>query len=219
MTGNDLAEGLTLAMADVEEQRALKLAREMISRGVEPLLIIDACQKGLDIVGERYERREYFLSALIMSGEIFQEIMDLLESRGYFHASEAEDAPRVILGTPLGDVHDLGKHIVSTLLRREGFHVIDLGVSVAPARFVEAVEEEDAGLVGMSVLITAAYEPVRETVASFEQAGLRERVKIMLGGGAVNQMVCSHTGADAWSRKATDAVKFARGFLQASSHG
>jgi len=209
----DVARELTNAVAEVEEEEALRLTKEMVSRGMEPLLIIDACQKGLGIVGERYERREYFLSALIMSGQIFREIMTLLEKKGYFHASEDAGAPKVILGTPLGDVHDLGKYIVSTLLRREGFRVIDLGVSVVPARFVEAVEEEGAGLVGMSVLITAAYEPVRETVASFEQAGLRDGVKIMLGGGAINQMVCNHTGADAWSRSATDAVKFARAFL------
>ena len=94
-----------------------------------------------------------------------------------------------------------------------GFRVIDLGVSVVPSRFVEATVEEDAGLVAISALITAAYEPIRETVAGFEQAGLRKKVKIVLGGGAINQMVCTHTGADAWSRKATDAVKFAREFI------
>ncbi len=213
MIGNDLAEGLMLAVADVEEEKALELAGEMISRGVEPLLIIDACQKGLEMVGKRYERREYFLSALIMSGEIFREITVMLEKKGCFKPSEDEDAPKVILGAPLGDIHDLGKYIVSVLLRRAGFRVIDLGVSIIPARFVEAAAEEDARLVAMSALITAAYEPIRETVAGFEQAGLRERVKIILGGGAINQMVCNHTGADAWSRQATDAVKFAREFL------
>ena len=118
MTGKDVAEELILAVADVEEDKALKLARKTVSRGVDPMLIIDACQKGLDIVGDRYERREYFLSALIMSGEIFREITVLLEEKGYFRPSEDEDAPKVILGAPLGDVHDLGKYIVSVLLRR-----------------------------------------------------------------------------------------------------
>jgi methylmalonyl-CoA mutase cobalamin-binding domain/chain len=209
----ELEEALINAVAEVDEDRALDLAAEMLDRDVEPLLIVEACRAGLEIVGKRYERREYFLSALIMSGEIFNGIMARLEYRGFFRLAEDEDAPKVLLGAPLGDVHDLGKYIVSMLLRSSGFKVIDLGVSVAPSRFLEAAREHHAGLVGMSALITAAYESVRETVAGFEQAGLRDRVKIMLGGGATNQRVCTYTGADAWSRDAADAVKFAKEFL------
>lgn len=213
MPASELGEELIQAIAEVDEEGSLRLAVEMIDGGADPLFIIETCRIGLEIVGQRYERREYFLSALIMSGEIFREIMDLLERKRKFRPPEEEGAPKVIMGSPLGDVHDLGKNIVSVLLGRSGFKVIDLGVSVAPTAFIEAAQREEAGLIGMSVLITAAYEAVRETIAGIEKAGLRERVKVMLGGGAINQMACDHTGADTWSRNATDAVKFAREFL------
>ncbi len=213
MPSEKIQESLVKAIADVEEKPVLQLVGEAINRGLEPISILEACREGLEIVGERYERREYFLSALVMSGEIFREVVDMLEEKDLFPVSEENKASKIVLGAPLGDVHDLGKYIVSVLLRGAGFNVIDIGVSAKPSRFVEAVEEHGASLVGISTLITTAYESLRETVAAFEQAGLRDRVRIMLGGGAINQRVCAYAGADVWSREATDAVRFAKRFL------
>ncbi len=116
------------------------------------------------------------------------------------------------MGAPLGDVHDIGKDIVSMLLLCSGFGVVDLGVNVTPRRFVEAVEESGASVVGISVLLTVAYESIQETVKEFERAGLRERVKIMVGGGAASERLCEFAGADAWSNDAMDAVRYVRGF-------
>ena len=207
------AEGRMIkAMGDLDEKEVLELVELMLASGVEPLKIIEMCRTGFDIVGERYQKREYFLSGLILSDEIFKSVMELLDRSGCFVPLAQEELGKVVLGAPLGDVHDIGKGIVATLLRYSGFDVIDLGVSVKPSEFLTAAVESGAGVVGMSALITTAYEPLRETVACFEREGLRGKVKIMLGGGAVSERVCEYAGADAWSRNASDAVKFARLF-------
>ncbi len=203
---------LVKAMGDLEEEEVLALVGEMLSAGIEPLRIIEMCRQGFDVVGRRYEQREYFLSGLIISDEIFKSVMELLEASECFRPSESEPLGKVVLGAPLGDVHDIGKNIVATLLHYSGFEVVDLGVSVKPSQFLAAARSSGAGVVGISALITMAYEPLRETVAAFEREGLRGKVKIMLGGGAVSQRVCEFAGADAWSRDASDAVRFARKF-------
>lgn len=207
------AEGRMIkAMGNLDEEEVLELVEGMLASGVEPLRIIEMCREGFDIVGKRYEKREYFLSGLILSDEIFKSVMELLDRSGCFVPLAQGELGKVVLGAPLGDVHDIGKGIVATLLRYSGFDVIDLGVSVKPSEFLEATVESGAGVVGMSALITMAYEPLRETVTCFERKGLRGKVKIMLGGGAVSERVCEYAGADAWSRNASDAVKFARLF-------
>jgi 5-methyltetrahydrofolate--homocysteine methyltransferase len=210
---------LVQAMGDLNEDLVLAQVEMLLEENAEPLEIIELCRRGFDIVGERYERREYFLSGLILSDEIFKSVTALLERYGCLPPCSEGVHGKVVLGAPLGDVHDIGKGIVSMLLRCSGFEVIDLGVSVKPARFVEAVVEHRAGVVGISALITLAFEALRETVACFERAGLRDKVKIMLGGGAVSQRVCEYAGADAWGRDANDAVKFARMFMDMLQEG
>ena len=207
-------EKLVKAMGDLDEEGVISCVEGMLSAGVEPLRIVELCREGFEIVGRRYETREYFLSGLIISDDIFSNVLDILDQSGCFQPSETGSLGKVVLGAPLGDVHDIGKGIVSQLLRYSGFEVIDLGVNVRPQDFVRAAAESSASVVGISTLITVAYESLRETVLDFEREGLRGRVKIMLGGGAVSQRVCDYAGADAWSRDAGDAVKFARMFTE-----
>jgi len=202
-------ERLLNAIADLKEKEALGLAEEMLSSGADPLHVVEISRQGMDEVGRRYERNEYYLSGLIMSSEIFNEIMVMLDRSFNYRLARNED-PKVILGAPLGDVHDIGKNVVSSLLRCSGFNVVDLGVSVNPSRFVEAARESAASVIGLSALITAAYESIRETVLCFERAGIRDKVNIMLGGGAITAKVCEYAGADAWGRDASDALRFAR---------
>lgn len=213
------AEVLLNSVADLDEDKVFDIARSMLESGVEPLEIISICNAGLEVVGERYERKEYYLGALIMSGEIFKGVMEILEESGCFIAPSGDDASKVLLGVPLGDVHDIGKDIVSNLLKCSGFEVVDLGVSVNPRDFVEALRDTGARVLGMSVLLTVAYEPARETVLEIEKAGMRGEVKIMLGGGAASERLREYAGADAWSRDALDAVKFAREFSQKGETG
>ncbi len=208
----DRDEKLVRAMGDLEEEEVISGVREMLADGVEPLHIVELCRKGFEVVGKRYEAREYFLSGLIISDDIFKSVLGLLESSGCFRPSEEEKTGKVVVGAPLGDVHDIGKGIISQLLRYSGFEVIDLGVNVRPADFLQAAAESGAEVLGISTLITTAYESLRETVFAFDREGLRASVKIMLGGGAVSQRVCEYAGADAWSRDAADAVRFARQF-------
>lgn len=210
----DLYEMLVKAMGDLDEEAVLSSVQSMLGAGEEPLQIIELCREGFEIVGKRYEAREYFLSGLIISDDIFSSVLAMLERSGCFQASPGEYLGSVVLGAPLGDVHDIGKGIVSQLLRYSGFEVIDLGVNVRPASFLEAAAGSGATVVGISTLITVAYESLRETVLGFEREGLRGRVKIMLGGGAISQRVCDYAGADAWSRDAGDAVKFAKMFVE-----
>lgn len=199
------------AIANLREEEALHLAQDMLADGVDPLHVVEVSRRGMDEVGKRYERQEYYLSGLIMSGEIFKEIVALMDDPLPFRTAGGESC-KVVMGAPLGDVHDIGKDVVVTLLRISGFQVIDLGVSVLPSRFVDAVAESGAGVVGISTLITVAYESMRETVIAFEEAGLRDKVKIMLGGGAVSEKVCKYAGADAWGRDAINAVEFTKAF-------
>ncbi len=206
-----LDEKLVKAITHLQEMEALLIAEEMVAAGAEPFHVVEVSRRGMDEVGKRYERHEYYLSGLIMSGEIFNQIVALLD-RSLGYSLEQENDPKVILGAPLGDVHDIGKNVISTLLRCSGFSVVDLGVSVLPSRFVEAVVESGARVLGISTLITAAYESTRETVSCFERAGLRDRVKIMLGGGAITSKVCEYAGADAWGCDAKDALKYAKQF-------
>jgi methylmalonyl-CoA mutase cobalamin-binding domain/chain len=204
-------ERLVRAVADLEEEKVLFLAEGMLEEGAEPMLLVELCRRGLQEVGERYQRREYYLSALIMSGEIFRQVMELLERKGCFRPPPAAGAVKVVLGTPLGDVHDIGKDIVAMLLRCSGYEVVDLGVNVPPRRFRQALEESGARALGMSVLITVAYEPILETVRELERCGLRDGVMVMLGGGAASRRLCEFAGADAWSNDAMDALRFLEG--------
>ncbi len=209
----DTKERLVKAMGDLDEEEVVSCVEALLSEGTEPLLIVELCRAGFEVVGRRYESREYYLSGLILSDDIFKNVMSILDSSGCFQPRDEERMGKVVLGAPLGDVHDIGKGIVAQLLRYSGFEVIDLGVNVRPADFLEAAVESGAAVVGISTLITMAYESLRETVICFEREGLRDRVKIMLGGGAVSRRVCEYTGADAWSREASDAVRFAREFM------
>ena len=212
--GLDDGQRLVQSMGDLDDVEVLELVTRMLASGVEPLEIVSLCMEGLSIVGSRYEKREYFLSGLILSDDIFRQVRKLLDDSHCFEPYAGANLGKVVLGAPLGDVHDIGKEIVRTLLHYSGFEVIDMGVSVRPSEFLDATVDSGARIVGISTLITTAYESLRETVVAFERAGLRPGVKIMLGGGAVSRRVCDYAGADAWSCEASDAVKFAKSFAE-----
>ena len=147
---------LVKLLADLEEEAVLELVRQRVAAGDDPLQIIEECNAGMRQVGERYEQRQYFLSGLIMAGEIFREVMEIvqpvLENRASRQASG-----RVLLGTVQGDIHDIGKDMVGMLLTCHGFTVIDLGVDVPPAEFVEQVSKHKPDIVGLSGVLTASY--------------------------------------------------------------
>lgn len=197
---NKIAEKI----ADLREEEVLKLVKEELDAGTDPVQILNACQKGMVVVGERFEEGIYFISDLILAGEIFRQVNEDLLPK-LTTASEAKGG-KVVFGTVKDDIHDIGKDLVIGMLRSANFDVTDLGVDVAPDRFVEEVQKTGAKVVGLSGLLTVAFDSMRATVEAFDAAGLRSKVKIMVGGGPVTERVCEYAGADGWGDDAVRAV-------------
>ena len=198
------------AIANIEEDEALKLMQEMLDKGEDPAHILALCQEAMAIVGQRFEAGEYFLPELIMSGEILRKISDVVKPRLAVQTGAAPRLGKVVLGTVRGDIHDIGKDIVAFILDVNGFEVHDLGVDVPEERFVEAVREVKPEIVGLSGFLTLAYESMKTTVEAISAAGLRDQVKIMVGGGQINEMIRDYTGADGYGSDAMAAVALAR---------
>jgi methanogenic corrinoid protein MtbC1 len=206
---------LTQALADLKESEALAIVRLRLGRGDDPLQIIEDCQAGMREVGERYAQRHYYLSGLIMAGDILREIMELVlplveeKFSGY-------TAGRVLLGTVQGDIHDLGKNLLMMLLRSYGFTVLDLGVDVAPGKFVQEARAFKPHAIGLSGLITAAYPTMRETVIALRAMMAEDGVQIpILLGGQVDEQVCRFVGADYWSTDAMEGVRLCQRLVDA----
>jgi len=200
MSSRDIETQLITAIAELQEETALALVRQRLASSEDPLQIVEDCQEGLRQVGRRYERGHYFLAGLIMGGEIFRQVMELVEPVVQRQFS-GEVSGHVLLGTVQGDIHDLGKMIVNMLLSCHGFTVHDLGVDVPPVEFVARVREVKPDVVGLSGLLTSSYESMRDTVAAMRTAGHME--PIIVGGGQLSEEVCRYVGADYWT---TDAV-------------
>lgn len=206
-----MADDISTLLAELEEDQLLRCVREALSRGDDPLTLVEKLREGMGTVGERFEEHEYYLSELIMSAEIFKQALALIEPR--MGAAASESRGRIVIGTVQGDIHDIGKNIVVTLLRCEGYEVYDLGENVPPRVFVEKVIETGAGLVALSGLLTFAFDAMKETADALSAAGLRPALKVIIGGGPVNESVLEYVGADDWGRDAAQAVKLAERFL------
>jgi methylmalonyl-CoA mutase cobalamin-binding domain/chain len=200
-------------LADLEEEAVLELVRKRVAEGDNPLQIIQECNAGMRRVGERYEEGRYFLSGLIMAGEIFREV---LEGQAFRQASG-----RIVLGTVQGDIHDIGKDMVGLLLTCYGFTVIDLGVDVAPAEFAEQVARHKPDLVGLSGVLTASHAVMRETVellrTAAQQAGLK--FPIIIGGGMIDDQICRYVGADYWVADAMSGVHLCQKLIAGAESG
>jgi methanogenic corrinoid protein MtbC1 len=195
------------AIADMREQEALAAVQELLVSGTDPMTVLALCRDAMTIVGERFESGEYFLPELVLAGEMLSQIADIVKPRIQSDATtESLQSPKVLLGTVQGDLHDIGKNIVGFMLDVNGIDVHDLGVDVPVERFVEAIEKEKPDVVGLSGFLTVAFEAMKETVEAIEKAGLRNQVKIMIGGGMVDEHIRAYTGADAYGRDAMAAV-------------
>jgi methanogenic corrinoid protein MtbC1 len=203
MSENDPGASLIAAITALQEETALALARQRLSASDDPLLVIKDCQEGLRQVGLLFERQQYYLSGLIMAGEIFREVMELVQPVVEQQVS-GNASGRILLGTVQGDIHDLGKNIVSVLLGCHNFAVHDLGVDVPPATFAEQAASFSPDVVGLSGLVASAYEAMRETVIQLRDAGYEG--PIVIGGGQLSEAVCQYVGADYWATDAVDGV-------------
>lgn len=202
-------DSLSQAMADLAEEKAKKLIKEKIEAGVPASEILKECQTGMAEIGKRYEDGRYFVSELMYAGEIMKDIMADLGPMLSGEPKTESRLGKVVLGTVKGDIHDLGKDVVALMLRGVGFEVIDLGVDVAPEKFVAAIRDSGAEIVGMSVFLTMAYEAATATVNAIKKAGLRDRVSIMIGGGPVTDLVREKTGCDFYGKDAVAGTNYA----------
>jgi methanogenic corrinoid protein MtbC1 len=209
-----MSDDLVGALADLKEDEALALVEARLDAGDDPLSIFDDARRAMEIVGERFAASEYFIPELVYAGEILKEISALVKPR---LAADADVARlgKVIIGTVAGDIHDIGKDIVVFMLDVNGFEVHDLGVDVPAQKFVETIQETSSAVVGLSGFLTLAFQSMKDTIAAIEQAGLRNDVKIMIGGGPIDEQVRSFTGADAFGTDAMSAVELAKGWLTA----
>jgi methylmalonyl-CoA mutase cobalamin-binding domain/chain len=199
---------LSALIADLEEEAVLALVQERLAAGNDPLQIIDDCNAGMQVVGQRYENGEYFVSALIMSGEIFREVVELVQPLLEKRAN-GQSLGLVLIGTVSGDIHDIGKNILGMLLSCYGFTVIDMGVDVPPENFARKAIEVKPDIVGLSGLITASFEMMKETITVLREKAAANRVSfsVMIGGSMIDEQVCRYVGADYWEKDAMSGVR------------
>ncbi len=199
---------------DLDEDKVLALVRQRLRNGDDPLEIIRDCQMGMRRVGERYAAGEYYLSGLIMSGEIFREVVELAQP-ALEQSRTAESFGRVVVGTVQGDIHDIGKNMFGMLLSCYGFAVIDLGVDVPLEDFVTRAIAARPDVVGLSGLLTISYEAMRDTIAALraEAARLGLAFPILIGGSQLDARVCRYVGADYWATEAMDGVRICQRLL------
>ncbi|UCB48925.1 MAG: cobalamin-dependent protein [Deltaproteobacteria bacterium] len=212
-----MLQDLIDAMVEMKEQEALEIAKGLIRSGEDPLKILSSCSEAMETVGKRFETGEYFLPQLILAGEMLRQISEMLKPKLKDKRTSVTSEPRgrVLMGTVKGDIHDIGKDIVTFMLEVNGFHVLDLGIDVPPAKFVDSIKDFQPQVVGMSCLLTLAFETMKETVEAIENAGLRHKVKIMVGGGQVSEMVREYANADAYGEDAIAAVRLAKNWTGA----
>ena len=202
-----MSEELALAIVDLDREKVLNLVESRSKKGESPLQILEECRQGMTIVGERYQKGEFFLLELMLSGEIFKGVMALLEPQ---LGKERPPKPlgRIVLATLKGDIHNLGKDLFGSLVKIQGFEVYDLGVDVAPALVVDKVKEVKPDFVGFSALITSTFDSMKQASEMLEEAGLRKRFKLMVGGGITTPMVKDYIGADFQTRDAMEGVAY-----------
>ncbi len=208
-----MKEKLIQEIADMNEQEALKVAADMLEQGIDPHEILDAGTEAMGQIGDRYDAGEYFLPELLLAGEIMKQIGELVKPKLSGSGAQREPLGKVVIGTVAGDIHDIGKDVVSFILDVNNFQVIDLGVDVPASKFVEKIQEEKPQIVAMSGLLSLAFDQMKKTVDAIEEAGLRESVKIMIGGAVMNEEVAEYAGADAYGKDATSAFKLAKSWI------
>jgi 5-methyltetrahydrofolate--homocysteine methyltransferase len=205
-------------LSDMNEDDALALAKRMLlEQGANPLRVLELCRMAMDIVGKRFEQGEYFLPELVLAGEMLENIGAIakpLISQG--PGAETKRLAKVLIGTVHGDLHDIGKNIVSFMLDINGFEVKDIGVDVPVQTFLEEIDTFKPDVIGLSGFLTIAFDSMKETIEAIGSKGMRENRKIMIGGGQIDEAVRTYTGADAFGINAVEAVTLCKGWAGAA---
>lgn len=199
-------------MADLKEKETIALVKELIKDGTDPAEILDAARAAMELVGKRFEKEEYFIPDLVMAGEIMKGISEIVKPLLKSGDSSIKKG-KVLIGTVTGDIHDIGKDIVTFMLDVSGYDVLDLGIDVPTSTFVEKTREFQPKVVGLSGFLTLAFDSMKKTVEALEEAGLRNGVKVMIGGGQIDDEVRKYVRADAFGKDAIAAVNLCRQWI------
>ena len=202
-----MSEDLAMAIVELKRDEAVNTVKSRAGKGEDPLQILAECRQGMTIVGDRFQKGEYFLAELMLSAEIFKGVTAILDPY-LAKGRPPEPVGKMVLATLTGDIHDLGKNIFATLLKAQGFEICDLGVDVNPRLVVEKVEAVKPEFVGFSALITTAFDSMKEAADLLEVAGLRSQLNLMIGGGVTTPLVKEYIGADFQTRDATEGVAY-----------
>ena len=209
MNGN-MTDRLQRAFLDMKRQEAVDAAAAAIESGDDPLAILKTCRDAMEVIGKRFETGEFFLSELIYSAEVFKAVSAMVEPVLKSGPKAAESAGTIVIGTPRGDIHDLGKNIVATMLRAHGFTIHDVGVDAPPEKLVEAIETTGAPILALSALITPAFASMKAAVALLEEKQLRDKTFVIIGGGVTSELARREIGADAQTLNPAEAIRLCR---------
>jgi len=196
-------------IVELNENKVNEMVNERIQNNENPLNIMNDVREAMKIIGDKFSNKEYFLPELIMSGEILRQIFESLGPQLKESQAGGEKKGKVLLGTVFGDIHDIGKDVVKFMLDANGFDVLDLGVDVPADKFIESLKEFQPKVLALSGFLTLAYDSMKEIIEKLSAAGLRNSVKIMIGGGTVDERIVEFVGADAYGQSAVDAVNLA----------
>jgi methanogenic corrinoid protein MtbC1 len=204
-----MAKDLVNMLADLKEQEVIKIVKDRLGAGEDPFKIMEDARKGMEIVGNRFASSEYFIPDLVYSGEILKSVTELVKPK-LTKTTESKKLGKIVFGTVAGDIHDIGKNIVVFMLDVNGFEVHDLGVDVPVQKFVDKIKETGAPIVGLSGFLALAFDSMKETVEAIKAAGLRDKVRVMVGGGQITEEIKKYTGADAYGKDAMTGVTLAK---------
>ena len=196
-------------IVELNENKVNELVKERLQNNDDPLKIMDDVKEAMKIIGDKFSKKEYFLPELIMSGEILRQIFEELGPKLKESQKTGDRKGKVLLGTVFGDIHDIGKDVVKFMLDVNGFDVLDLGVDVPAEKFINSLKEFKPKVLALSGFLTLAYDSMKEIIDKLKDAGLRENVKIMIGGGTVDERIVEYVGADEYGQNAVDAVNIA----------
>jgi methanogenic corrinoid protein MtbC1 len=203
-----MSENLVTALSELKEKETLEIVQSRLDSGEDPLRILNETKEAMEVVGKRFEEGTYFIPDLVYSGEILQAVSEMVKPK-MTKEDERKRLGKFIIGTVKGDIHDIGKNIVTFMLDVNGFEVHDLGIDVPVEKFIEKIRVTNAPVVGLSGFLTLAFDAMKETINAIENAGLRDKVKIIIGGGNINEEIKNYTGADAYGVDAMAAVAYA----------
>lgn len=204
---DELAE----AMGDLDEDIMTESLEQVMSEGgADAQKAMEACQKGMDIVGSRFEEGEYFVGDLIYAGELMTKAVDILKDALVSGEGSDQVKAKMILCTVKDDLHDIGKNIVRSMLEAAGFDVVDLGIDVPAEKIIETAKEQGIRIIGLSGVLTLAIDSMKATIDAIKDAGLRNDVKVIIGGAPVNAEVCDQVGADAWASSPQTTIDYCK---------